>query len=193
MESPTMIPARIRLPVKTGMLRLALLAALALPGLAALLQPAQATDFGQRTPEVKELVDALKPADNKLGAARGIGIVGASSAQRSKASMQVGFDFGSAQVLQRDVTKLDRLADALKSDSLREYRYQVIGHTDGVGPMPLNMKLSRDRADAVVAYLQQQGIPAERLTADGRGPNELLDPQRPDAAENRRVEVRLVQ
>lgn len=155
--------------------------------------PAAATDFGNRTPEVKELVDALKPADDKLGRPRGIAIVGASSAQRTKASMQVGFDFGSAVVIPRDVVKLDRLADALKSDTLKEYRYQVIGHTDGVGPLPLNMKLSRARADSVVAYLMQQGIPAERLTADGKGPNELLDPQRPDAAENRRVEVRLVQ
>lgn len=182
--------SRIRSLATSRTLRLVLLAALAAPGLVALgLRPAQATDFGQRTPEVKELVDALKPAERT----RGIGIVGASSAQRSKASMQVGFDFGKAQVLQRDVPKLDRLADALKSDSLRDYRYQVIGHTDGVGPMALNMKLSRERADAVVAYLQQQGIPAERLTADGRGPSELIDPQRPDAAENRRVEVRLIQ
>ncbi|HSW07600.1 OmpA family protein [Aquabacterium sp.] len=151
--------------------------------------PAQATDFGQRTPEVKELVDALKPPERT----RGIAIVGASSATRTKASMQVGFDFGSATVIPRDVVKLDRLADALKSESLREYRYQVVGHTDAVGPLALNMKLSRDRAGAVVAYLMQQGIPAERLTADGKGPKELLDTQRPDAAENRRVEVRLVQ
>lgn len=148
-----------------------------------------AADFGNRTPEVNELVDALKPAERT----RGIAIVGASSASRTKASMQVGFNLGSAQVIERDIVKLDRLADALKSDSLKEYRYQVIGHTDATGTMDLNMKLSRSRADSVVAYLMKQGIPAERLTADGKGPNELLDPQRPDAAENRRVEVRLVQ
>lgn len=150
---------------------------------------AQTTDFGKRTPEVKELVDALKPPERT----RGIAIVGASSATRTKASMQVGFDFGSATVIPRDLVKLDRLADALKSESLKEYRYQVVGHTDAVGPLPLNMKLSRERAASVVAYLMQQGIPAERLTSDGKGPNELLDPLNPGAAENRRVEVRLVQ
>lgn len=150
---------------------------------------ALATDFGNRTPEVKELVDALKPAERT----RGIAIVGASQANRSKASMQVGFDFGSAQVIPRDLPKLDRLADALKSETLKEYRYQVVGHTDARGTMELNMKLSRARADSVVAYLMQQGIPAERLTAEGKGPNELLNPQQPDAAENRRVEVRLIQ
>ena len=164
---------------------LALLGATAM----ALAPAAQATDFGKRTPEVKELVDALKPPERT----RGLAIVGASAATRTKASMQVGFDFGSSQVIERDIVKLDRLADALKSESLRDYRYQVVGHTDGVGAVPLNMKLSRQRAEAVVAYLMQQGIPAERLSADGRGAKELLDPQRPDAAENRRVEVRLVQ
>lgn len=150
---------------------------------------ALATDFGNRTPDVKELVDALKPAERT----RGIAIVGASSASRTKASMQVGFNLGSAQVVERDLVKLDRLADALKSESLKEYRYQVVGHTDATGTMELNMKLSRDRADTVVAYLMKQGIPAERLAAEGKGPNELLNAQQPDAAENRRVEVRLVQ
>lgn len=153
---------------------------------------ALATDFGNRTPEVKELVDALKPSDS-IGKPRGIAIVGASQANRSKASMQVGFDFGSAQVMPRDLPKLDRLADALKSETLKEYRYQVVGHTDAKGTMELNMKLSRARADSVVAYLMQQGIPAERLTAEGKGPSELLNPQQPEAAENRRVEVRLIQ
>ncbi|MBI5258908.1 MAG: OmpA family protein [Burkholderiales bacterium] len=157
--------------------------------LAALAPTAGAADFGTRTPEVKELVDALKPPERT----RGIAIVGASAATKTNASMQVGFAFGSAQVMSNDLVKLDRLADALKSESLRDYRYKVIGHTDAVGSMALNMRLSRQRADSVVAYLMQQGIPAERLVADGRGPNELLDPQRPDAAENRRVEVRLVQ
>jgi outer membrane protein OmpA-like peptidoglycan-associated protein len=180
--TPTLRPA-LRMTSK-----LALIGAAAL-GVALAANTAMAADFGERTPEVKELVDALKPAERT----RGIAIVGASSAARTKASMQVGFNLGSAQLIERDLVKLDRLADALKSDSLKEYRYQVVGHTDATGPMPLNMKLSRDRADSVVAYLMKQGIPAERLTADGKGPNELLDAQRPDAAENRRVEVRLVQ
>lgn len=150
--------------------------------------PLLAADFGTRTPEVKELVEALTPPERT----RGIAIVGASAATKTNASMQVGFELGSAKVMQRDFSKLDRLADALKTETLREYRYQVIGHTDITGPLPLNMRLSRERAESVIAYLQQQGIEADRLVADGRGPNELLNKQRPEAAENRRVEVRLI-
>ena len=153
-----------------------------------------AADFGQRTPEVKELVDALKPSDQPAERTRGFAVVGAAAtAARPSASMQVGFDFGKAEVIPGDAVKIDRLADALKSDSLKAYRYLVIGHTDAVGPLPLNMKLSRERAASVVAHLKRQGVDASRIVAEGRGPNELLDPRRPDAAENRRVEVRLMQ
>lgn len=179
------------------MTRLSTLALSVAIGLAAA-SSAFATDFGQRTPEVKELVDALKP--NAAPAApqgertRGFAVVaGTASAAKPSASMQVGFDFGSADVLQRDLVKVDRLAEALKSESLRDYRYQVIGHTDAVGSMGTNMKLSRERAASVVAQLKRLGVDGSRIIAEGRGPNELLNPRQPDAAENRRVEVRLIQ
>jgi flagellar motor protein MotB len=55
------------------------------------------------------------------------------------------------------------------------------------------MKLSRDRAASVVAHLKRLGVDPSRIVAEGRGPNELLNPRQPDAAENRRVEVRLIQ
>lgn len=153
-----------------------------------------ATDFGQRTPEVKELVDALKPGAPQGERTRGFAVVGATaSAARPSASMQVGFDFGSAEVVQRDMVKVDRLAEALKSESLRDYRYLVVGHTDAVGSMAANMRLSRERAASVVAHLKRQGVDASRIVSEGRGPNELLNPRQPEAAENRRVEVRLIQ
>lgn len=184
------------------MIRLSPLARTFAPALALVLAfgfagAASATDFGKRTPEVNELVDALKPAPAAAPTGertRGFAVVtGTASAAKPSASMQVGFDFGSAEVLQRDMVKVDRLAEALKSESLRDYRYQVIGHTDAVGALSTNMKLSRDRAASVVAHLKRLGVDASRIVAEGRGPNELLNPRQPDAAENRRVEVRLIQ
>lgn len=147
-----------------------------------------ATDFGNRTPDVKELVEALTPPAKT----RGVAIVGAAAATRPKASMQVGFEFASSEVINADLVKLDRLAEALKDEGLRQHRFEVVGHTDGTGPLPLNMRLSKQRAESVVAYLTKQGVEVDRLATIGRGPKELLDPQHPDAAENRRVEVRLI-
>ena len=106
--------------------------------------------------------------------------------------MQIGFELGSSKVMERDIPKLERLAQALGNESLQATRYLVVGHTDASGPLALNMRLSRQRAQSVAAYLVSQRIDAGRLTAEGRGPNELLNKDRPEAAENRRVEIIVV-
>ena len=150
---------------------------------------AKAVDFGERTPEVSELVDALKPQRTKRGA---VGVAGAAAANKGRASMQIGFELGSSQVMERDLPKLERLAQALGNDALQSSTFQVVGHTDASGPLELNMRLSRQRAQTVAAYLVSQRIDPGRLTAEGRGPKDLLNKDRPDAAENRRVEIVLV-
>lgn len=150
---------------------------------------APAVDFGERTPEVSELVEALKPQRTKRGA---VGVAGAAAANKGRASMQIGFELGSSKVMERDIPKLERLAQALGSESLQAARYQVVGHTDVSGPLALNMRLSRQRAESVAAYLISQRIDPGRLAAEGRGPNQLLNKDRPEAAENRRVEIVVV-
>jgi outer membrane protein OmpA-like peptidoglycan-associated protein len=67
----------------------------------------------------------------------------------------------------------------------------VIGHTDTVGGLDYNDKLSRARADRLREMLVGLGIPAERIQAAGRGKRELLVPTEDNVAEarNRRVEI----
>ncbi len=43
------------------------------------------------------------------------------------------------------------------------------GHTDSVGTKAYNQKLSERRADAVMQYVLQRGIPADRLSSTGYG------------------------
>ena len=54
--------------------------------------------------------------------------------------------------------------------------------------------LSRSRAESVVNYLQQQGVAAERMLAEGYG--ELLplvqNVTEADRATNRRIEIRIL-
>ncbi len=67
----------------------------------------------------------------------------------------------------------------------------VIGHTDTVGDLIVNDRLSAQRAETVKGFLIQIGIPAERITTAGRGEREPLvrTADEVDEPRNRRVEI----
>ena len=73
------------------------------------------------------------------------------------------------------------------------YIVEVQGHTDNVGKYDYNMDLSERRAQAVRTYLINHGVPAERLTAHGYGPDRPIDDNKTKAgrAKNRRVEFNI--
>jgi outer membrane protein OmpA-like peptidoglycan-associated protein len=76
-----------------------------------------------------------------------------------------------------------------------EAKLIVVGHTDNVGNAGQNVKLSKDRANAVVTYLTNLGISSDRFqTIDGVGSAKELVPNTSKAnqAKNRRVEITLV-
>lgn len=93
---------------------------------------------------------------------------------------------------------LDELASRLTGDRPIEIVH-VIGHSDRIGDDRANLRLSTRRAEAVRDYLIGRGIPADRITAVGRGSVEPVvecDGDRGQAlidclAPNRRVEVRV--
>jgi len=67
----------------------------------------------------------------------------------------------------------------------------VVGHTDNVGGSEANMKLSADRAQAVVQALVKGGIDAGRMKSFGNGPYAPVasNDQESGRAKNRRVEL----
>ena len=68
----------------------------------------------------------------------------------------------------------------------------MVGHTDNVGTYDYNMKLSKDRADAVVKALAgKYGIAAACLLACGVGPMAPVASNMTEEgrAKNRRVEL----
>jgi len=70
-------------------------------------------------------------------------------------------------------------------------RLIVVGHTDRAGPEDYNLRLSKRRADAVKAELVRLGVPANQITAEGRGEADPLVPTADGVreAQNRRVEI----
>lgn len=101
-----------------------------------------------------------------------------------------GLDFASgAAALTGDQPVLERLADWLRDNPDR--RITLVGHTDASGALDANIAVSRQRAEAVRAWLIAAGIDGARIEAQGVG---YLAPRDTNAtpegqARNRRVEV----
>jgi outer membrane protein OmpA-like peptidoglycan-associated protein len=104
-------------------------------------------------------------------------------------SLQILFEFNSAQVSAASQSALSTLATALQSPQLRDARFAIEGHTDAKGGADYNLKLSALRAQAVRDILKAQGVQEERLRPVGKGATELLSAEQPFAAENRRVRI----
>jgi outer membrane protein OmpA-like peptidoglycan-associated protein len=107
---------------------------------------------------------------------------------------KVFFDTGKATVQAASNGLLDDVADILK-DHPEVKKIRIEGHTDSVGNAKSNRKLSQDRANAVLAYLQAKGVEASRMEAVGYGPDKPIDPAKNPAAyeKNRRVEFFIVE
>jgi OmpA-OmpF porin, OOP family len=100
----------------------------------------------------------------------------------------IQFDFSKADISEANNAELAKVAEYLKENPKAVIR--IAGHTDGVGPAAYNVHLSRLRANAVAAYLMQQGVAARSLKRKGYGeakPKATNDTDE-GRTENRRVE-----
>lgn len=70
----------------------------------------------------------------------------------------------------------------------------VIGHTDNVGSLDANQKVSENRANAVRAFAVSQGLASSRIRTEGRNFSEPLESNDTESgrAANRRVEIVIV-
>jgi outer membrane protein OmpA-like peptidoglycan-associated protein len=101
----------------------------------------------------------------------------------------VNFDFNKATLRKDAMPVLNEAVQILKEEGNVDVTVQ--GHTDSVGSDAYNMKLSRQRADAVRDYFIQHGIAAKRITAEGLGESHPVASNKTadGRAQNRRVEL----
>ncbi len=100
------------------------------------------------------------------------------------------FDTGKADVKPESDATLKEIVKLLKNES--NLKLYVVGHTDNTGTPDANMKLSQDRAMAVVnALVSKYAINANRLKAYGDGPTApvMSNDSEEGRALNRRVEL----
>jgi outer membrane protein OmpA-like peptidoglycan-associated protein len=102
------------------------------------------------------------------------------------------FDVDKSDLKANARTNVESLATSLKNNP--ETTVLIVGHTDATGTDAYNYKLSERRAAAVKTYAVSQGIPASRLTTEGRGETEPISDNTTDTgkAQNRRVEIVIV-
>ncbi|MFL5297546.1 MAG: OmpA family protein, partial [Phenylobacterium sp.] len=97
---------------------------------------------------------------------------------------------GSAELTEEGAANARNFAAALNDPRLVGLTFQIVGHTDATGSADRNLLLSEQRAEAVKAFLVKQGVDAARLQTKGMGSQDLAVPEAPEAAANRRVEVK---
>jgi len=102
------------------------------------------------------------------------------------------FDFDKSVIKPEGAAKLNDLAAKLKAVTVEVII--VIGHTDSVGSLAYNKKLSLKRAEAVKAYLVKNGVEASRVYTEGKAFSEPVADNKTAAgrALNRRAVVEVV-
>ncbi|MEN3749470.1 OmpA family protein [Sphingomonas sp. HF-S3] len=113
-------------------------------------------------------------------------------ADAPRADLMIGFELNSARLTSDGVAKGQIFAQSLLRPELRDKRFLIEGHTDARGGIPLNMDLSRRRAEVVAQFLESQGVERSRIEVRGFGPNEPLPGRNAYDPRNRRVEARLI-
>jgi outer membrane protein OmpA-like peptidoglycan-associated protein len=100
------------------------------------------------------------------------------------------FDTGKSVVKPESEPTINEIAKLLRDNPT--FKLHVVGHTDNVGELDYNLRLSKARADAVVNTLvRNHKIAAERLKAHGVGPLAPVASNQTEEgrAKNRRVEL----
>jgi len=108
-------------------------------------------------------------------------------------SAMVNFDFNKSDLKKEEAAKMEKFIQQVKENPY--VRIEVNGHTDDVGSVEYNEKLSERRAISVEDYLLSRGVPRDQLAiVKGLGKSHpLVNADTEDArAKNRRVEVRIV-
>ena len=110
------------------------------------------------------------------------------------------FDYGTATLKAGGKDELEKVGETFKGYTDKIIR--VVGHTDNVpvtkslqSTYPSNWELSVARATNVVRFLQEVGVPPERMLAVGRGEfDPVASNDTPEGRQkNRRIEIMLIE
>jgi outer membrane protein OmpA-like peptidoglycan-associated protein len=159
------------------------------PPAAAAASAPEAVDLGKTVPTPESIAEGLFPDDKcKELEANGFKCMGFKPAVKYSLPA-TSFKVGSAELPTLLKRQLDVFADVLKSRKTSDHKVRIIGHADASGTPEANQALSVKRAESVRDYLVSKGADAGMLVTEGVGSKDLKNPAKPNADENRRVEI----
>jgi outer membrane protein OmpA-like peptidoglycan-associated protein len=105
----------------------------------------------------------------------------------------VQFETGSAVIREESKPILKEVAQVMQ-DHPEITMVKVEGHTDNRGDKGYNLKLSKDRAKSVKAFLISEGVDGKRLDSEGFGDKQPIADNNTEEGrlKNRRVEFSIV-
>ncbi len=89
--------------------------------------------------------------------------------KRFTLTSDVLFDFGKATLKPEGQAALTKLYNEINNLAMKDHQTVVYGYTDQIGSTASNQSLSQKRAQTVATYLSSKGIPANNISAVGRG------------------------
>ena len=109
-----------------------------------------------------------------------------------RVTLHFNFEFNSSALDKKAADYLDELADALNDNPQLSLR--LVGHTDNIGAVRFNERLSLQRANSVKSKLVEKGVDPHRIITEGKGMAEPLNNNENDEAraKNRRVELTIM-
>ena len=158
----------------------------------------------QRSDEIEQLLTAMsgiRSVDNQLTITK-VELV-ATESNAVVASNSEPKETKQAEEIKKEVVEellqtidLSRITFLFESDEITPKGRLILndvvseGHTDNAGDDALNLHLSQQRAQSVLAYLSDNGIQVERLTAKGLGESSPIasNDSVEGRAQNRRIE-----
>jgi len=136
---------------------------------------------------VREVVSKLVIVDPAVKAAEDAELFSRAIASVDVSSIR--FQPGSVNFTPDSNAALSQLLEVM--ELARQGLIRIEGHTDNTGPDSVNLRVSRDRAQAVANYLMARGIAADRVLVAAYGSTQPIASNDTEAgrADNRRIEI----
>ena len=148
---------------------------------------AQQTQLGQHETRLGQLDQATKDALDRATAAGKLA-EGKFLYSMVLSDDSVKFKNDSSKLSPEAQQRLTDFADKLKNDNRNVY-LEIQGHTDSRGKDALNVRLGEERAEAVRLFMNQHGVPLNRMATISYGKQDPVanNKTREGRAQNRRV------